>query len=272
MAQGISEQVLAFAAVESKCHFIEVSGQMLCGHLMPCPDDAALQERERGLDGVGVHDAAHVLPPLVPDRLVLLAEVPAEQFVHRQFVRDEQFDLVLVGELLEVLAERFGSQVLGVEEPEFAAALPNRPNDLLVVPPVLAAARLAAHVGLVHLDDAADPAALPHGVADSVAEIPRGLVTDAEQSLHLIGRDALAGLNHQQHGGEPRLQRQVTVAEDRACRDGELVAALALELVAVGNGAGDIRFAPGTLDAFRPTQTLEQFPALLVGGVGAHHG
>jgi len=44
---------------------------MLCAHTMPRPGNAALQERERGLDGIRVDVAVHVGAILVLDRLVL---------------------------------------------------------------------------------------------------------------------------------------------------------------------------------------------------------
>ena len=72
-----------------------------------------------------------------------------------------------------------------------------------------------------------------HGLADAVAEIPRGLVRHAQHPLHLVCAHTLLRFAHQEDRHEPLRQRQVRVVEDGARRDREAVAAcIAVELLA----------------------------------------
>lgn len=274
MLERINEEVVAVAAVEPECHLIEVGRQMLRRHLMPCADDAALQEREGGFDGIRVDDAAHILPPLVPDGLVPLPEPESDQFIGRQFVGDEEIDVFFVDVFLQELVEGFGGHIFGAEEFERPAALADADDNLFVLLAMLPAPNLPADVGFVHFDYAAilrefGLLRFLHGGADTMAEVPCGFVRDPEGALHLIGREAFAGFDQQEDGGEPRFKGQVRIAEDRARRDGELIAAPALPLLPVGDGIHCFGLAPRAPDAMRPAQTTEQFTALLIGGVGA---
>ena len=52
-AQRVNEQIGILPAIEAECHLVQVKGEMLRADLVPRSNDAALQEREGGLDGVG---------------------------------------------------------------------------------------------------------------------------------------------------------------------------------------------------------------------------
>src|ERR1700732_3697035 len=71
MTKCIHKQVGLVASVESKRHFFAVGLKMLGAHAMPRANDAALQKRERGFNGVRVDVALGVDAEFVSDGLVL---------------------------------------------------------------------------------------------------------------------------------------------------------------------------------------------------------
>src|SRR5207245_1709472 len=81
----------------------------------------------------------------------------------------------------------------------------------------LAGARLAADVGLVHLNVAREGrGCLRHqAIADEVEHAPRGLVAHADLSLQLLGRDSAASAGNQVDGVEPQVERRGRLVEDR---------------------------------------------------------
>lgn len=268
--ERVHEKITVLPAIEPERHFVEIGGEMFRADLMPCTDDAALQQREGRLNRVGVDDTAHITPIEVSNRLVPLAERVSHNGVRAVVVRDEQFYIV-ANVFAHELAQRLCRHALGAEEPERPATLPDRQHGLLVLRPITVAAYLATDIGFVDFDDAAEFGLLgfQHRGADSVAQVPCGLVTDAKCPLHLIGREAFTRFDQEQDGGEPCFERQVRIAKDVASGHGELVSALALPLLPTGDRVYDFGLTTGASDAIRPTQPLEQFTALLVGGVGA---
>ena len=73
VAESINEQIRVVPAVEPEFHFFKVGRKMLSGETVPRSHDAALQQRECALDGVGVNVAVHVDTALVVDGLVLFS-------------------------------------------------------------------------------------------------------------------------------------------------------------------------------------------------------
>ena len=107
-------------------------------------------------------------------------------------------------------------------------------HDRLVVAPMsrgflLAAesSELAANVGFVGLNDAVEHVAalVDHRGPDAVAEVPGGLIGDAERSFQLVRANALLRLDHEVHREEPFRERQLGVVEQRFDAYRELVAA-----------------------------------------------
>src|SRR5207249_3285148 len=100
--------------------------------------------------------------------------------------------------------------VPSLAESEFPAALDSAQDGGFVGAPVEAIREAPTAIGpLTGLELAPDESlvgfhdthqqgslSLHHGRADAVAEIPRGLVTDPEHPLELVGADALLGLAH----------------------------------------------------------------------------
>lgn len=60
MTQGIHKQIRVLPAVKPEAHFFEVGLEMLRTEFMPATAQAALEKRERGLDGVCVRFAPNV--------------------------------------------------------------------------------------------------------------------------------------------------------------------------------------------------------------------
>ncbi len=86
---------------------------------------------------------------------------------------------------------------------------------------------LAPDVGLIHFHNAGHPRRVNflHCGPDSVAKIPGSLVRHAKGALHLVGAHALLGFDHQVDSHEPLGKAKVTVVEDRAGSNRELIAA-----------------------------------------------
>ena len=134
MPQRINEQVAVVAAVESETHFFEVGGKMLCANAMPSTHDAALQERERGFNGIGVDITVNVLPFAVVNHFV----VCAPGLLHGDGMRRKLIGQDYVYVLAEIFSSMYLASVpdlasLAVEEAEIAVAFADTNNDVLVV-------------------------------------------------------------------------------------------------------------------------------------------
>lgn len=57
MTQGIQKQVGILSVIESESHLFTVGLQALRAAFVPCSNDAALEKREHGFNGIGVHVA-----------------------------------------------------------------------------------------------------------------------------------------------------------------------------------------------------------------------
>jgi len=91
VAQGVNEQIGAVSAIEAKLHLLQIGGKMFGADLVPRADNAALQKRKRGFDGVS-RDARAVLVAgvflgVVVDGFVF--HVANSGLVSGQFVRDD---------------------------------------------------------------------------------------------------------------------------------------------------------------------------------------
>lgn len=223
---------MILSAIESECHFVQVGGEMLRTDFVPASHDAALQERESGLDGVGVNirSTSDVFFMPVIYGFVPLAEFPESARVGWQFARNDYIH-VLGDILLDVLRKRARLGIFGVEESQIAVALTDA-NDCFFVgamqpAPVFASAtQFAADVGFVHLNRAVEHRAnFLHGRTDAMAEIPRCFVAHAEGALNLARGHSFLRFAEQERGEKPLVERQVRVIENRSSGDGELVIA-----------------------------------------------
>jgi len=276
VAQGVDEQIGIVPAVKPELHFVQVGLQMLRAEAMPRSHKAALEQRERGFDGVRVDVAVNVNAVLVPNRFVLFPVNPGFNHglrIGNQFIGD---DYVYVGAdvLLDVLRQRSTLGIFGMEETEIATALPNSDYDLLVGSASSFAARAvnSTDVGFVHFDSTVQhrPLDLGHRSTYAMAEIPCGLVRTLvitpKGALELQRAHALLGFAEQQRSGKPNRERQVGIVEDCPRRDREVIFALGTVELFVSLNPRDARaVASRTLDAIGPAQLGERFPAFRVG-------
>jgi hypothetical protein len=272
MTQGVQEQVRILPAIESEGHFLAVGLEMLRTDFVPRSHNAALQERERGLDGIGVNVAFGVDAELVANRFVpsIFPQVFRRAPVCLPIIREKNID-VLADILADILFERSALCIARVEESQVAATLTDSDNDFLVIvfcclslPPIL-----AANVGFVHFDFAAEHRSVDfdHCSADSVTEIPcRSVASDSERALHLASGHAFLGFTEEQGSEEPLVQGEMAVIENRSSRHGELVVALlAVEQLFLGLKLDRWHLASQTMDAFGPAKPDKQLSALFIG-------
>ncbi len=261
----IAEQVGVVPVIETPRHFIKVGLQMLRADLMPRTDDAALQERECGLDAVrGDAEAifvAHVLLVPVVDDLVR-STIHDVAVVAGVAVGNEYFN-VSTDVLADVLSESPRAGIRSVKETEFTVALFDSDDYLLVLLCLAASVPsvATADIGFVHLDHAVHlfgNLGILHRGPDTVAEIPRCLIADSQSPLDLVGAHALAGLAEQVGSKEPLPKREVGVVKDCASRHRKLVAAVVtIVLVALHDLGNLLALAARAGDSTIPTKRLK---------------
>ena len=246
---------------------------MFCRDFMPRTNDAALQERECGLDtvrrNVSVNVDAVVMVYSPVDFVTVKSGLSQCSFVSGPFVRHDEIN-VAADIFLDVLRQRAGLHVLGMEETEFAAALLESDHDFLLI--VLAALPVFAALdstnkGFIYFYNAVQWFRIDflHRRADAMAEIPCRLVGDAKDALQLIGAHALLRLTEKVDAQEPLPQGQVGIIEDRSCCDGELIAAIiAIKLVAFFDLRNLDRRATRAHNRVRPAECFKVLAALLL--------
>jgi hypothetical protein len=272
MTQGVQKQIGILPAIETEAHLVEIGCQMLCGDAMPCADDAALQERESRFHGVRVDVSVHVHLGFVFDRLVLLGHGNAfhGRGVGVQFVGHD-YVYIFANVVPDELCQCAALNILSMEEAQIAATLPDTDYDLLVGVPVSCLAvgmLLSANVGFVHFDSTVEhgPLSFFHGSTNAMAEIPCGLVADAQGTLDLVGRHSLACFTEEYNSGKPCCQRKMRIVEYRSGGHGEVVFTLGtIELLISLDPRDALALAAWTLDAVGPSQPDENFAAFVVG-------
>ena len=221
MWRRYEEKSVTLTTVETERHFIQV-GRERCFWLTRChvPTSTALEKREGGFNRVS-RDAEAVL---VPDAFVgavidgLAFRYPSLRkagSVQDGFV---SYDHVYI--FADVLGHHFADRLSGCIFTWMNLSAPPRWTMPITTPPCSSwqpphhAAPLAADVGFINLDCAVQHFVdFGHGVADTMAEIPCGLVVDSEFPLHLVCRMALARFTEQQRSEKPFLQGEMAVIE-----------------------------------------------------------
>ncbi len=127
-----------------------------------------------------------------------------------------------------------------MEEPQFASTLTDADYYLFLafwmLWLMLTAALLSSDEGFIDFHGPAKLVCLRflHCCSDSVAQIPRGLIGNAQCLLDLVGAHALLGFTKQVDAKEPLPKREVGVIQNRSSSHRELIAAIvAIELVAL---------------------------------------
>ena len=196
---------------------------------MPRSHDPALEQRECRLHGIRADRdvlIADIFVGAMVDALVpRLAMSCGAEIVELRFVSHDDFDArihIPSNDVVDALL----IHVVGFNEVQMTTALPDADHSTFVLQLSLVTMLLATDIGFVHFDCPGEfVARLRHCSANSVAQVPRGLVADSERAVDLIRAHALTGFAEQVCCKKPLPQRQVRVMEDRASRDGELIAA-----------------------------------------------
>jgi len=125
MTQSIREQIRTLSAIKAECHLVKVGGEVLCADLVPAYHDAAFQQREGALNGVGMNVAVNVNFVTMANCFVLLSADLGGNHCFRiswHFVGDHHVD-VRTNVFLNVLRQCAGLSITRVEEAKFSAAL-----------------------------------------------------------------------------------------------------------------------------------------------------
>ena len=142
--------------------------------------------------------------------------------------------------------------------------------------PALAARQLAAEVGVVDLDTAAEPAALlalAHDLHELVLDEPGRAIGHPQVAHEFERRDVVLGLREQVHGNKPARQRQLGGLEDRAADEARLMAAgtaLQVQQRAAAKRAVCAGAAARADEALRPAPCHQSLLALIDAAVALH--
>ena len=135
----------------------------------------------------------------------------------------------------------------------------------------LAAASLAAEIGVVELDPPAErvlAVALHHHLHQLVSDAPRGVVGDTQMAVQLHRRDAFLVLGHEVDGLKPHRQGQLGGVEDGSCGDrGLAVAAIALLELAAVELAASVVATVRAQKPIGPSPLIQGVEALVFGAV-----
>lgn len=221
--------------VVSEVELGKVAVQMLLADMVEGAGDAALQDREVTLDGVGVNVATDIFLDAVVDGL--MAEVPVHMAVLPSIVGDEQGLVIDLGH--EDRAESGRGNAGDVMRTDVTIAL-DQGEDSLLTPtatellggalapmPVLL---LAADEGLVGFDGLAlstkrTKATFLHGFADAMRHEPSGLEGNAQGPVKLVGADALLAGANKVDRDQPITHGDMAGLEDGPDLDGKGLAA-----------------------------------------------
>jgi len=222
------------AFVQSKSKFVNVAIKMLFAGVVIDTDQAALKDREHGLDAVRGHAVADVFAVAVVDRVVVEKQT-ANASVGKMFVgvqRRADLDVLQDG-----VGDRTGVGSLNLDgfgATAFAAFLHAENGSLAdrTAPKVLlfvfVFVRLdAANVSLVDLDDALQLGQIiAAGFAEPVQNEPCRLLRDADFLGQLQARNPLPRRDQQVHRVDPLVQWNVAALEYSARPHGEILTAL----------------------------------------------
>ncbi len=247
---------------------------MLHANLVERADQGSLEQAPDVLDPVGVDVTADPLVVAVVDALVSRIVV-GNADVGAEFIGVDSFGFVLdvfPNELVQRALLHIGNAL----EPDLPVALqcPGNPYTLFGPGPAVATALLpmplpSPNHRFVHFDDAEEGGLEivgAHRLADTVAEMPRGLVGHAEGALQLVGADPLLALAHEIDRGEPFPERQLGVVEDRSRRDGKAIVAIQAMKLVTSRDFGDVAgAAASTTHAVGPAEMFKVVPADFLG-------
>ena len=206
--------------------------QVLLADVEVAAINAALEDRKEVLDRIGVPErGAHVLLRTMVNRTVA-GKITADTPIDRAAVSHQVAGLVDVRD--DDRLQALGGHIGNMEAAHAPIAFDQRQHRSLWRDDVLPVGRLAADVGFVGLDDFVSAAERPHVVgkmqvghrlADTVAEKPCGLQSDAENAMQLVAAHTLLARAKKMHRLQPHMQLNVAGLEDGSDFDGKGLAA-----------------------------------------------
>jgi len=269
MTQSIEEQIRTIPAIEPEGHFFKIGREMLGAEPVPCPHDAALEKRERGLNRVGVNVSHNVDLALVAYCLVGAASESGFHHglgISAPFVGHNHVN-VFADVLADIFCETSRLRIGSMEKAQISATLTDANDDFLVFPYSCAlTAPFATDVGFIHFYFPVEHISLcfNHGRSDSMAEIPCCLVAaDSDGALNLASRHAFLGFAEQKRSGKPFRKGQMGIVKDRASGHAELIiAVLAVKELLFSLQLDHGAFTAQAAWPFREAQAGKQFAAL----------
>jgi hypothetical protein len=262
-----AEDVRVVPVVITELELRDVEREVLGADLVESTDHAALQDRPKAFDGLGVDRTDDVLAVGVVNAVVRVGAVKAE--IAPVLVGAEQADLLgyrLIDEGVERagagVGDHAGDHVALTRDGAHDDFLADSASPLMQVALVLVAvASLAAHERLIDLHDAHEllKALIHEPSADAVAHVVGGFVgAETHHALYLEGAYALLAGQHEVDHAKPLAQRLVRVLEDGPGDVGEAVALIGRAGVALpleahgGHGEHLHRTAARAVNAIGP--------------------
>ncbi len=223
--ERIAEQVRILTVVEPEAHFVQVGREMLRADFMPRSNNAALEQGKHRFHGVCVNISRYIFLRVTNGAMLFLLNLVERPRVDRGLIRHNHF-YVPANIRPDNLAHRLRACIFGANQSQVSVALPDTDNHLFVrtwTPTAL----LAANIGFINLYCTAKflQGDFHHGSADTMAEIPRGLIPCVKRALDLERGHAFLRLAHEVGSGEPLRERQMGIVEYGPGSHGELVAA-----------------------------------------------
>src|SRR5260370_29066665 len=217
MTQSINKQMGRFPAMKTKFHLREILREMSCAHLVPASNDAPLQKGKGVLYCicVNVSSESDIFFCGVIDSFVFVFSYCL--LVCREFIGHDHVNICR-NVFLNILSQcsRFG--VFSMEETNIAPALANTNNNLFGISCGLLAETTfsTSDIGFIHFDGAVQHWSISstHSCTNTMAQIPRGLITHPNSSLELIGAHTLACFHEKQNSHKPTTQRQITTTQN----------------------------------------------------------
>ncbi len=274
-----AEDVRVVPIIIAPCEFGHVQRQIFAADLVVAAHDAALQQRPKTVDRLGMDGTVDVLAFAMTDEFMRkqVAELP----ITGMLIGREQADFLGNGFANEPVEGRcicvfdntrddISLAACGTNNDQLASR-PARILDLLVRMPVLV---FAADISLVDFDNAHEFAELriSESCANAMAHIVRSRIgAEAHHALNLKCGNAFLARQHQIDDLEPSFETDVRIFENRTDQDGKTITALRRTFRAlpmerlVSDGINVLVVATRATDAIRPTLSDEIALASIVG-------
>src|SRR5208282_3281513 len=120
------KQIRVLPAIEPKGHLIEIGRKVLGADFVPRSNDSSLEKREGRLYRVRVDVATNIFSGAM--RYGVMGKLSNGLGITAEVIRENHVN-VITDVFLNVLRQSARFNVLSVEEPQIAAALPNADHD-----------------------------------------------------------------------------------------------------------------------------------------------